>query len=340
MRTKTFTVLFLTLLIGGCTYAGVIPPQDVSLDPEPRSIALSEMAAELGWTYERGPGAYQYTMQSPRGHLVTFEEGSDRVIINTTRWQQERDATPNKFGNDLVLPESTYNFVCKRFGMYHLVRGPQRKGADYHLKAIETNTPEAPKAALNGPLKGITICVDAGHGGPDQGGSAFGIMEKDIVLPVSLKLRDMLAEAGATVLMTRTTDVYPDLDRRCEIANEAKADLFVSVHANIAPNSDVVTGFEVFYKGGMEQGARLAKTLVASMDRVTDSPNRGAKVDPRGLRVLEKTHMPAVLVELGVLSNAEEGKRLTTKSYQDAMAKALYEGITQYCAKGRASVSK
>jgi N-acetylmuramoyl-L-alanine amidase len=226
--------------------------------------------------------------------------------------------------------------------MHHMVRGPIRTaGADYRLAPITPGAAvEGPKIAVNGPLKGMKICVDAGHGGTDQGGAANGVIEKDIVLPVSLRLRDLLMEAGAVVLMTRTTDTYPDLDRRCDIANNGNVDLFVSVHANIAPNSDQVTGFEVFYKGGQVASSKLARALVLAMDRKTDSPNRGARVDPRGLRVLENTKMPAVLVELGFMSNNDEARRLSTKAYQDAMADALFEGISQYWGKGRASVSK
>ncbi len=340
MRKNAFAILTLTLLIAGCTQAGIIPPQDVDLDPEPRNMMLSEMAADLGWTYRTGPGAYDFTMTSPRGELVTFRAGSDLVIIHKTRWKMERDAVENTHGNDLILPESSFNFICKRFNQHHLLRGP-KYNSDYRLEAIKPgDSPVAPAPAPNGPLRGLTICVDAGHGGADQGGTANGVMEKDVVLKVSLMLRDLLLASGARVLMTRTTDTYPDLDQRCELANKEKADLFVSVHANIAPNSDAVQGIEIFYKGGTVASANLARTLIGAMARVTDSPNRGAKVDPRGLRVLENTKMPAVLVELGFLSNAEEAQRLTTREYQEVMARALHDGVAQYWTKARASVNK
>ncbi len=338
MRT-ILPLLAIALFVAGCTSAGIIPPQDTSLDPEPRTMHLSEMATELGWVYETGPQPYQFTMKSPKGDLVTFKTGSDVVIINSTRWRQERDATENQYGNDLFLPESTFNFICKRFGQHHLQRGPLRRSSVDLTPLTPVAPPAGPKAA-DGPLKGFTICVDAGHGGKDEGGSANGVYEKDIVLPVSLRLRDLLAAAGATVIMTRTTDVYPELEDRCNMANSGKADLFVSVHANIAPDSGEVAGFEVFYKGGAQQSARLANAIVSAMDDATDSPNRGAKVDPRGLRVLEKTKMPAVLVELGFMSNPAEARRLATKSYQDMMADAMFAGITQYCTKGKATVSK
>jgi len=96
----------------------------------------------------------------------------------------------------------------------------------------------------------------------------------------------------------------------------------------------------VFYRGGDDGGERLSRSIVSAMDSTTNSPNRGAKVDPRGLRVLEKTHMSAVLVELGFLSNADEAQRLTRKDYQQQMTTAVFNGIVHHWTKGRASVSK
>lgn len=338
MFTKLLPLIALALFVVGCTTAGVIPPQDVSLDPEPRSMYLSEMAAELGWTYESGPEPRQYTLKSPKGDRVTFKGGSDLVFVNTTRWKAERDAVENRNGNDLYLPESVFNWVCKRFGQHHLMRGPIRQST----VDLTPLTPDAPVTPVpgNGPLKGLTICVDAGHGGRDPGGMANGVVEKDICLNVSLRLRDLLVASGASVIMTRTTDVYPELEDRCTMANKGNADLFISVHANIAPNSDEVAGIEAFFKGGKSDSERFARVLVEAMVGASGAPSRGAKVDPRGLRVLEKTNMTAVLVELGFMSNPEEARKLGTRSYQDLMAKALHDGVVKYWTRNRASVSK
>lgn len=340
MRTTLILTAFAALLLAGCMTTGTIPPQAAG---EPKTITLSEMSTEMGWTYEQGPGPYDYTMRSPQGDQVIFEIGSDLININGTRWRQERDAVEWGNGNDLFLPESTFNFVAKHFGQHHLARDVWRESkVGYELDPITpidskpVSTAKQPSSTL---LKGLTICVDAGHGGSDPGGIGNGVQEKDVVLPVSLMLRDLLEDASATVIMTRTKDTYPELSQRVNVANKARCDLFVSVHANIAPNSDDVTGFEVFYRGGNDNGEKLSRAIVAAMDIATDSPNRGAKVDPRGLRVLEKTHMPAVLVELGFLSTADEAKRLTEKDYQQKMADAMYAGIVYHWTKG-ATVSK
>lgn len=330
MRYLALGLTALVLFVAGCTTPGVIPPQDPRVwGPDPRDIYLDQMASKLGWTYERGPGPYDYTMTSTKGDKVKFTIGSDMLVINSTRWRQERDAVELN-GTQLLLPESTYNFICKHFGLHHMAVTPDRTTKpEYKLTPIPKGESkvEAPKQPMSTALKGLTICIDAGHGGKDPGGMANGVVEKEIALSVSLMVRDLLESHSAKVVMTRTGDTYPELEDRCVLANNSKCDLFVSIHANIAPNDDGVTGFEVFYKEGNEQGASFAGALVRAMDKATDAPNRGAKKDPRGLRVLEKTKMPATLVELGFMSNAAEAKRLTDKAYQAKLAEAVVEGI-------------
>ena len=344
MRTTLITFAALAMFLAGCTTISTVPPQHVTAeDPEPRDIWVSEMCAELGWTYDRGPGAYDYTMSSPQGDNVVFEAGSDIFNVNGTLWRQERDAFDRR--RDLRVPESTFNFLCKHFGRYDLVRGPKREPkAEYTLEPITPlpteETPSDTVKATSTLLKGLTICIDAGHGGKDPGGMGHGVQEKDVCLPVSLMLRDLCELASAKVVMTRTTDTYPELEERCQIANRAKCDLFVSIHANISPTDESVTGIEVFYNQNSEPGALFAKALAGSLHTATGANNRGAKKDPRGLRVLEKTNMTATLVELGFLSNAQEAKLLSQKAYQEKLAKALYEGVVATWTRNRASVSK
>ena len=342
MRNAVFSLSILALFAASCTIATPIPPQVVTVDdPEPRSVMLSEMCTQMGWTYQSGPGAYQYRATGPRGDLVTFNIGKDLMTINDTRWRQERDVVEIK-NKDLMIPESTFNFVVKHFGMHHLVRGQRRASTvEYELPPIAPGAAPAhtPAKATSNSLRGLTICIDPGHGGEQLGGDAHGLSEKTIVLLVSLRLRELCEAAGARVVMTRVTDIDLSLDRRCEIANTCGCDLFLSVHANIAPGNDPVTGFEAFYNPVSTNGARFAKNLCDAIDAVTDAPNRGAKRDPRGLRVLEKTKMPAVLFELGFLSNRAEGRRLNNPDYQKALAKGLLDGIVATW-RQKASVSR
>ncbi|CAG0996696.1 N-acetylmuramoyl-L-alanine amidase LytC [Gammaproteobacteria bacterium] len=345
MRASFILIALFPLLAMGCAdivtgnpnefgEIGTVPPQT---DPEPRTVLLSEMTKSLGWQKVEAFGTYNHSIQSPNGDRITFTENDDMMTINNMYWRFERDAVA-KPGNDLMLPESVFEFVAKRYNRPDLVRkNKARNGYD-----LDPLTPPAqakgPEKATSASLKGWSICIDAGHGGKDPGGQANGISEKDITLAVSLRLQKLCEAAGAKVYMTRTDDSYPDLDSRCELANAKKCDLFISVHCNIAPNSDEVTGCEAYYNEESDSSRRLSAALVNSIVKSTGVADRGARKDTRGLRVLTKTRMPATLVELGYLSNSGEALKLNTKEVQEKMAKALLDGLVQFTSKERKAV--
>lgn len=343
MRWTLLLLITTTFLVAGCGTVGTVPPQQGG---EPRTIMLSEMAGNLGWTYETGPNVYDYTMKSPQGDLVTFTMNKDIVKVNGQRWRYERDAVEVD-GRDLLLPESVYHWVADHFGQHHLLRSRLNdERVEYDLEPIDAGVAKAKPApktdntkVVGDRLKGVRIVIDAGHGGRDPGGIGHGVHEKDVVLPVALELQKLCKAQGAIVMMTRTKDTYPTLDERVSLANRNKADLFISIHANIAPNNESAEGFETFYNAVSDSGRRFSQAIVSEMEKVTDSPNRGAKKDPRGLRVLEKTKMTATLIELGFLSNAEEANRLTQSTYQKSMAKAIFEGICNHV-KNKAVISR
>jgi N-acetylmuramoyl-L-alanine amidase len=330
------TIAAIVAFLASCAPIHPIPPQSGG---EPKEITVSQLAAELGWTWERDFETDKYIVRSPKGDQISFEIGSDLVGVDSTKWRMERDAYYTA-GNDLVVPESAFNFIVRHFGKHHLAKDRRTTPSDYELKPIDSVEEPKPTPAKGDSLKGLTVCVDAGHGGKDPGGIGHGVYEKNVALPVALMLEEMLLAEGATVVMTRNADTYPTLDDRVNIANGKKCDLFISIHANIAPGSDAVTGFEVLYNPKSKNGARLAESIVSKMDTATDSPNRGAKKDWRELRVLQKTKMPAVLVELGFLSNEGEAQRLTEKAYQDELAKAVFEGVSNHWASKKAKVSR
>lgn len=344
MRASFLLIALFPLLAMGCAdldwnrhngvEPGTVPPQTES---EPRTILLSEMVKKLGWQKAETWAVRDHAIQNSNGDRITFTEESDVMTINGMPWQFERDAVP-KPGNDLMLPESVFEFIAKRYGRSDLVRG-KKTGSKYDLDPL-TPPAETKKAekATGTALKGWTICIDAGHGGKDPGGQANGVSEKDICLAVSLRLQKLCEAAGAKVYMTRTDDSYPDLDARCDLANSNKCDLFISVHCNIAPNSDDVTGCEAFYNEESESSRRLSIALVNSIVNGTGVADRGARKDTRGLRVLTKTSMTASLVELGFLSNKGEALKLEKKETQEKMAKALFDGLVNYTSRERKSV--
>ncbi|ACJ34958.1 N-acetylmuramoyl-L-alanine amidase [Anoxybacillus flavithermus] len=181
------------------------------------------------------------------------------------------------------------------------------------------------------PVKGRIIVVDAGHGGKDPGAMSGGANEKTIVLEVAKFVKEKLEKAGATVIMTRETDVYPTLQDRVNIAKNNYAEMFVSIHTNSATNTSA-KGAEVFYDSSTnpngEESKKLAQYIQAEIVRMANMVDRGVKNS--GLYVLRNNSVTSVLVELGFISNAEDRAKLTSPEYQNLYAEAIYQGIVKY----------
>ena len=152
----------------------------------------------------------------------------------------------------------------------------------------------------------------------------------------------MLRAAGATVIPTRTQDSYPSLDARAELANARRADLFLSIHANAASRRSAQGVLALFRADGARgrRSGTLARAIVEGIVSRTQAQNRRAPVDQRGLRVLRKTRMPAVLIEIGFLTNASERRRLTQSAYQDRIARGIVDGVLNWAAAHRATARR
>ncbi|MBP2656454.1 MAG: cell wall hydrolase/autolysin [Firmicutes bacterium] len=188
---------------------------------------------------------------------------------------------------------------------------------------------------------GKIIVVDAGHGGIDPGANRSGILEKDINLDITLAIRDMLKNNGVKVVLTRDTDVdlsglcdnervrgryRRDLNARIEMIQESDADLFVSVHTN-ASYKTKRRGFECFYSAKSEQGKRLAVAIQEQLRRVAPISQ---EAEPADFFVLRRNKVPAVLVEVGFITNPEERALLQSNEYQRKLANAIAFGISDY----------
>lgn len=171
----------------------------------------------------------------------------------------------------------------------------------------------------------LLVVVDAGHGGKDQGTCSGDILEKDINLAVAEKLVKKLKKGGAEVIMTRDEDVKIELEDRAKIANEEKADIFVSIHCNYYEKDAGIKGLECYYQEGSEGGEELAERIVQAFESEDAIAVRGTKT--AGYRVLRKTQMPAVLVELGYMSNRAECEKLADENYQELLAEKIAAGI-------------
>ncbi len=196
------------------------------------------------------------------------------------------------------------------------------------------------------PVANKTIVLDAGHGGIDPGAMNKDktILEKDVNLEITKKLRDLLESSGATVIMTRDRDVSlyqedgnkttrqkynENLKNRKKIINESNADIFVSIHLNAFEQSKYY-GAQTFYPKGKDDGKELAQFIQDELKRVVDQDN-DRKIKPRDdIYLLKNATMPSVLIECGFLSNEKESQLLADSKYQDKIAWAIYVGIQKY----------
>jgi len=220
-------------------------------------------------------------------------------------------------------------------------------------------------------LKINRIVIDAGHGGHDTGTiGPHGLMEKDLCLDVALRLGKIIQEKlpGAEVVYTRDDDTFIPLEERTAIANQAKADLFISIHANSSRDHDA-RGVETYYlnfatsQDAMEVAARENATAdtglhdlepmiqkIARNEKIEESKelagdiqdslskrleqvshterNRGVKKAP--FVVLIGANMPSVLAEISFLSNATDEKALRKPDQRQRIAEGLYKGVSSY----------
>jgi N-acetylmuramoyl-L-alanine amidase len=239
--------------------------------------------------------------------------------------------------------------------------------------------PSGPAAGGDGRIR--TVVIDPGHGGAEVGAKGpGGTLEKDVTLAIGRKLRAALTNGlGIQAFLTRDKDQEVALDDRTAFANNYKADLFVSIHAN-ASAARGARGSEVYFlsyqasdeesrrvamsEGGalpgrgaeagasgdlalilwdmaqaehLEESSALATRINEELAEVTGSQGRGIKQAP--FRVLVGAGMPAVLVEIAFISNAEEEKLLTSDAYQTKVATAIVRGIARYRERGQAVAS-
>ena len=191
------------------------------------------------------------------------------------------------------------------------------------------STVEKKKETVNrkkGTLQGVTIVIDAGHGGNDRGTTgALGTDEKDITLKTAESLSSKLQAAGANVRMTRQSDEYVDLRKRVSIAHQVNADAFISLHYDAINNSSV-RGYTTYYMNSHQK--ELAKYVHKGLGDMISLKNRG--VQPGNYLVLRENKQPAILIELGYLSNPTEEQHVTTRAFREQATHGIYNGIIDY----------
>jgi len=243
-----------------------------------------------------------------------------------------------------------------------------------------TTAPEAPPPLLStGSAKLQTMVLDAGHGGDDNGvRGPKGTLEKQITLDAARRLKTLVeSRLGVRVVMTRDDDRAVSLDERDAIANNSKADLFLSLHANGSPSASV-KGAEVYYLrldragedakrnaaatelilpvvGGtmrpidiipwdlaqvshVDASSRFASMLEEELEKHVPAGSRPLQQAP--MRVLSGANMPAALVEMVYLTNGEQEQRVKSDDFQGGLVQALYDAIVRFKSSLEASTAR
>ena len=247
---------------------------------------------------------------------------------------------------------------------------PPRVVLDFHRQGPQA---AAPSAGGGGPEPLQTIMIDPGHGGHDAGAvGPSGLQEKELSLDIARRVAALLQEElSVRVILTRAKDQFIELRERTALANRERADLFLSIHVNAAPDG-AATGTETYFlsneatdgaarraaeyenrliaadtgaRGGspdvlrsilwdlsqsdfQQESSRVAEAIQNNLDRALRRPSRGVKQAP--FYVLGGAAMPAVLVEIGFISNPQEEQRLRDDGYRDRIARALVAGVAAY----------
>jgi N-acetylmuramoyl-L-alanine amidase len=346
----------------------------------------------------------RYTRSSKRTRLV-FDlartvkytqyriDGPDQVVIDLKNAAlskaAKRTVEDDGFPSEIDVKQTQPRLVRVTFDMegatgfkLRALTKPNRLVMDYFPRSDSPARASRPKVTLPPVARQITeaerkarldietIVLDPGHGGKDSGAlGRSGLMEKDVVLDVALRLGKLLRDRlGKNVLLTRDKDEFIELDDRAKFANRHKADLFVSIHINSHPKR-TARGLEMYHFGiasdrrAMEVAARengdtidysrdfvdMIKADLALSKRIEESQNLAweAKLavvnlvapqyglDDHGVKtapfyVLRYTAMPSILAELSFISNPVEEKRLRMPVFRQKMAEGLYEGIRNY----------
>ena len=215
-----------------------------------------------------------------------------------------------------------------------------------NFKSTQSNINEINIVTANNIETKIKVVIDAGHGEPDGGAvSKDGIKESELNLQIAQKLKAKLEELNIEVIMTRENSnnisnleetqktireiKTTDLNNRVKIANESGASMLVSIHMNKFEDSKY-RGWQTFYSKSSEEGKKLAENIQESIGEVIQSDNKRKALKIEGIKIIDKSQIPAVIVECGFLSNTEECNLLQDENYQEKMVEGIKIGIQKY----------
>ena len=292
--------------------------------------------------YSSKDGYYQVMYKDVPGYIVANSATDITPTLPPTTAPSGPTATVGRVTVDYVNVRAQANNQSKQLGQLRIGQRVAVNQISGYWANINFNGQSAwvYKSYLkllnqNGlPLQNRIIVIDPGHGGKDPGAVSNGYNEKSIVLKVGNLVGQKLRAAGADVRQTRTTDKFLELQEIVDFTNRNEAEIFVSIHVN-SFGSSTAHGTETYYSitaGDMyKEDQDLATFINSQIVKNANMYNRGVKTAP--YYVTRNVIIPAVLVELGFISNGTDRAKLVSDKYVEIYAESIYQGIVQYYSK-------
>ena len=183
----------------------------------------------------------------------------------------------------------------------------------------------------------LVVVLDPGHGGSDPGAVGInGIQEKQVTLAIAQQVAAYLTQQGVQVILTRTDDSDVELEPRVQMAEQDRANLFVSIHANsISMDRPDVNGIETYYYSSGEQMAQVIQDSIVQGTGMNDKGTHSAR-----FYVLRRTSMPAVLIETGFVTGSDDAAHLANAGFQNQMALSIAQGILRYAQQNATALNR
>jgi len=288
-------------LVGSCHQPSNSPVIGDKVSPARENISINELASALGLRVSESKPTH-VTLKNSSNTVMIFTLSGGKLYVNTRPIGDV--GRVNRTGGQIYVSSSLIERIRSA------------------MRAYTPPSRTSPRRTTG------TVVIDAGHGGKDPGAtSVLGFYEKGVNLAVAHKVARLLEQRGLRVKMTRTSDYFVELEERAAIANRLNADLFVSIHADSFPKSSR-RGYTIYIARSASSSSRRAASAISRSMSGTGLNSFG--VQTAGYHVLTGTRGPAVLVELGYLSNRSEANLLRSSSFQTRLAKAVADGISDY----------
>jgi len=281
----------------------------------PARTTLNEMGASIDWYENSG--------------IVRIKKGSTHLLMKIG----EKDAYINGVQSSLDAPPILVNgtvMLPLRFTAEALKENVKWDGT---TETVFVGNPPIGGGTSRGgdDYRGRIVVIDAGHGGIEPGAISEGVDEKNLNLDIANRLNILLTAAGVKTYMTRTDDSYVDLYDRSGLANNLNADLFISIHNNAQDDTSMTGSMTLYYPSDARAKNGLTPKGLATIiqnELTSDLGTRDLGIIQRpGLAVLRTTNMPAIITEVGYMTNHNQLIKLETEDFRQNAAESLEKGV-------------